>query len=172
MSQWEGNSVAVGRYGCSVHRGVAPFVVVVVLIAGGCSGGSKKSGPSGKPASCALIAQLDEIVGVVAHANVSDPEAFNAALNTAVTKYVATVKQLKSETPANLQPDLDRLIAAVDQERFDDAADARVSLDQYALTECGRPLPTIATATSTSVASASSTTVGTAPTTTSTVPRQ
>jgi hypothetical protein len=142
-----------------VHRGVVVVVVLVVLAASGCSsGGSKKSGPGGKPASCALIADLDTTVASVAKADVSDPDAFNATLNTAIKKYVATVSQLKGVTPASLQSDLDRLIAAVDQERFDDAADARAALDEYALTTCGRPLPTIAAPTSTSVGASSSTT--------------
>ena len=125
-------------------------VVLAVLAANGCSGGSKKSGPGGKPASCALIADLDTTVASVAKADVSDPDAFNATLNTAIKKYVATVRQLKAVTPASLQSDLDRLIAAVDQERFGDASDARAALDEYALTTCGRPLPTIAPPSTTS----------------------
>ena len=124
-----------------------PLLVLALLVTGGCSGGSKKSGSAGKPASCALIAQLDTIVATVSHADISDPDAFNKTLNTAVTKYVDTVRQLKAVTPATLQSDLDRLTAAVDQERFSDATDARASLDEYALTACGRPLPTIASAT-------------------------
>jgi hypothetical protein len=147
---------------------VVAVVVLAVLAASACSsGGAKKSGPGGKPSSCALIADLDTTVASVAKADVSDPDAFNATLNSAIKKYVATVKQLKSVTPASLQSDLDRLIAAVDQERFGDAADARAALDEYALSTCGRPLPTIAGATSTSVGLSSSTT---SPPTTSSPP--
>ena len=75
------------------------------------------------------------------------------AFDAAVTKYVATVVQLKDVTPSSLHPDLDRLIAAVHQERFDDAADARASLDEYALSACGRALPTLPTVSSSSVPS-------------------
>ena len=144
---------------------MVPVVLLgVVLAAGACSGGEKRGGASAKPASCSLIDQLDATAAEVAHADVSDPDAFNTTLQGAVTKYVATVKQLKGVAPASLQLDLDRLIAAVDQERFDDAADARAALDEYALTTCGRPLPAPpAAATTSTTATVTATATATVP---------
>jgi hypothetical protein len=147
---------------------MAATVIALVFALAACSSGAKKSGgtSNGKPSACDLISQLDQTAALVAHADVSDPDAFAKMLNAAVAKYVATVERLKQVTPSTLQVDLDRIIAAVHQERFDDAATARASLDEYALTTCGRSLPTLSsppTSATTTVPSFGSTTTGPRP---------
>jgi hypothetical protein len=110
----------------------------LVACLGACSSGSgraKKSTPAQSP--CPLVAQLDATAATVARANVADPDAFKRTLENAVDRYVATVRELKRVTPADLRADLDRMEAAVHQYRFQDAATARASLDAFASTACG-----------------------------------
>jgi hypothetical protein len=110
---------------------------VLAILATACSSGSKHANTSGSKASpCPLIATLDSTAASVAHADVSDPQAFKRTLDDAVTKYVTTVQQLRAVVPADVKPDLDRLEAAVHQYRFQDAAGMRTSLDAYAASNC------------------------------------
>ena len=113
------------------------------LLVAGCSGGSGRAHKAeAKDSPCPLVAQLDQIAAQVGHTDVADPVAFERELGDAVTKYADTVRRLKAVVPTTLGPDLDRLEAAVHQYRFQDAAVARASLDEYAATECGRAIPT------------------------------
>jgi hypothetical protein len=134
--------------------------LVVALALAGCSGsGSAGKGATGGESTkaCALIASLDETTSGVARLDLSDPDAYKEGLDAAVTKYAATVRQLKREVPDRLAPDLDRLEAAVRQYRFGDAAAAKQSLDDYAADKCGR----VATPTSAPTTRAPTTTITT-----------
>ena len=114
---------------------------LALLAPASCSGGGGGGTPSAgeKPASaCPLIATLDQTAADVAQADVSDPDAFAQTLENAVARYTSTVTDLKKVVPDSLDPDLDRLLAAVQQQRFEDAVRARASLDAWAATECGR----------------------------------
>jgi hypothetical protein len=132
--------VAAGRYRWPVAKQLAVCVVVALAIAGcsGGSGGNKASAGGGSNKACGLIANLDETTSSITKLDVSDPDAYKQGLDAAVSKYAATVRELKPEVPDKLAPDLDRLEAAVHQYRFDDAAAAKQSLDAYAADKCGR----------------------------------
>ncbi|HEX5097721.1 MAG TPA: hypothetical protein VFX21_16995 [Acidimicrobiia bacterium] len=104
-----------------------------------CSGGGS-GGPTALTASpeaaCTLIGRLSDTGELVEKADISDPEAFESALDDAVAKYVATIDDLRKVAPDDLRDDLDRLQAAVEQYDFDDAFAARAPLDEYADAEC------------------------------------
>jgi hypothetical protein len=131
-----------------VRRGIASGLLVFVSMSlGACSGGSgrdKTTAPKQSP--CPLVARLDQTAATVARADVRDPDAFKRTLDDAVNRYVATVRELKRVTPAELKPELDRMEAAVHQYRFQDAATARASIDTYTATTCGRTLPSASAA--------------------------
>ena len=135
----ETDSVSVGRYGLPVRKRYAAGLLVLLLAA--CSGGSgAKQGGGNKSGlgPCPLIAMLDQTAAQVASADVSDPAAFQKTLSQASTQYISTIRALKPLVPATVQPDLDRVEAAVHQRRYQDALVARSSLDQYTATECRR----------------------------------
>jgi hypothetical protein len=67
---------------------------------------------------------------------VSDPDAFDTALRAAVTEYVRTANQLRTAVPKQLRSDVERMIAAVRQKRFADAASERAAIDSYARSTC------------------------------------
>jgi hypothetical protein len=115
-------------------RGAALLAIVALAACGGDAGSSSSR-------ACALVERLDETAATVAAADVSDPEAFERTLADAVTRYADTVRELKDLTPPELAPDLDRLLAAVQQRRFHDAIGLRASLDTYAASRCGRSTP-------------------------------
>ncbi len=98
-------------------------------------------GGSGKLATstpaCALLAQLAATAQTVAHADVADPDAFEAQLDTAVTEYVRTARRLRSMVPANLRVDFDRLATAAQTRRFGAATVSRTRVAEYARSECG-----------------------------------
>ncbi len=110
---------------------------VVALGAGACSSGSGAEHSTRKPPPCPLIEKLDETAASVAGADVADPDAFGRTLDQAVATYVSTVRQLRKETPSELHDDLERIGAAVDQYRFQDAVNARAALDTFAAMTCG-----------------------------------
>ena len=121
--------------------GAACLLALVVLPA--CSSGSKaKSGGNG---ACALIAKLDDTAANVARADVSDPAAFKKTLDAAVAQYLATLHALRPRVPADAQRSVDRVIADVQQLRFDDARADRADLNDYATRECGRTAATTST---------------------------
>jgi hypothetical protein len=146
--------VAAGRYRWPVVKQLAACLVVALAIVGcsGGSGGSKASPSGGSNKACGLIANLDQTTASITKLDISDPDAYKQGLDDAVTKYAATVRELKAEVPDKLAPDLDRLEAAVHQYRFDDAAAAKQSLDAYAADKCGRvATPSSADTTSTTL---------------------
>jgi VirB8 protein len=122
---------------------------LAALSVGACSGGSGDNKSAPKQSPCPLVARLERTAASVARADVKNPDAFDRTLQHAVTTYVATVRELREVTPADLQDDLERMEAAVNQYRFRDAADARPALDAYAAANCG---PTATTGPSTGVA--------------------
>jgi hypothetical protein len=150
----------VNRYGGPVLRSPVIAALTAAVALGACSGGAshkaKATSTSGAP--CPLFARLDDAVASVAQANVADPVAFNRTFDEAVQNYVATLQSLRPEVPAELRGDVDRLQAAVDQRNFQDAAGARISLDAYASSHCGRTLPPAPTTTVTTPTSTTTTT--------------
>ena len=119
-----------------MSRAVVAVVVGVTFALSACSGGGGAGSPFGAAAACPILARLARSGQMVAHADVSDPEAFEATLRTAVTNYVRTAQGLRTAVPARLRDDVDRMIAAARQRRFSDAADARNAIDAYARSEC------------------------------------
>jgi hypothetical protein len=124
-----------------MSRAVATAVVGVVVAISACSGGG--GNPIAATKTCALLAQLARTGDAVASADVADPVKFDATLRGAVRQYVRAAGQLRDEVPARLRDDVDRLVAAAQQYRFEDALTARAAIADYAGANCG-------TATSTS----------------------
>ena len=108
---------------------------MISIAVASCSGNSGAQ-PFAKAPACALLAKLAQTGQTVQNADVSDPAAFQATLQTAVKSYVRTARQLRSAVPARLSSDVDRMIAAVSESRFDDAAAARSDIDAYARSAC------------------------------------
>ena len=108
-----------------------------------CSSGSKTSSKGN--GACALIAKLDATAATVARADVSDPAPFKKTLDAAVAQYLATLHSLRPRVPADAQRSVDRVIADVQQLRFDDASTDRAELNDYAERECGRTTATTST---------------------------
>ena len=119
-----------------MSRAVVAVVVGVTITLTACSDGGSSAGPFGAAAACPILARLARTGQTVAHANVSDPEAFEATLQTAVANYVRAAQGLRRAVPPRLRDDVDRMIAAAQQRRFSDAADARNTIDAYARSEC------------------------------------
>jgi hypothetical protein len=122
----------------SGQRAAACVLAVVTLAA--CSSGPE--GSSNGNGACALIAKLDDTAAAVARADVSDPTAFRRTLDDAVAQYLATLRALRPRIPPAVQNSVDRVIADVQQLRFDDAQSDRAELDDYAEHECGRTAAT------------------------------
>ena len=101
-----------------------------------CSG-EATAHPFAKKPACALLAKLAQTGQTVQNADVSDPTAFQATLQTAVKTYVRTAQELRVAVPAHLTPDVDRMIAAVRENKFTDADAARADIDEYARSTCG-----------------------------------
>jgi hypothetical protein len=153
-----------------VLRRLLPYLVALFapVVIGACSAsGIQKQ--AAKASACPLIGDLDRITSDVQQADVGDPVKFKVALDNAVTRYVGTIARLKKVAPAGLNDDLDKVAAAVQQYRFEEAASDRASLDAFAADQCGRtvaatksPLPSASTLTT----ETSVTTATTAPETT------
>jgi hypothetical protein len=112
-------------------------VLVFGLAAAGCSGVGNAVAPhADHHTACTLLRQLDHDGTALRAANVSDPAEFSAAMRRAVRNYSATLEQLRPEVPANLQPSVDQLEAAVAQYRFTDGVAAHASLAAYAARTC------------------------------------
>ena len=116
-------------------RAVATAVVGVVLAISACSGGG--GNPIAATKTCALLAQLVRTGDAVASADVADPVKFDTTLRRAVGQYVRAARQLRAEVPARLHDDVDRLVAAAQQYRFEDALTARAAIADYAGANCG-----------------------------------
>ena len=101
-----------------------------------CSGKSVAQ-PFAKKPACALLAKLAQTGQTVENADVSDPTAFQATLQSAVKTYLRTARQLRVAVPARLTADVDRMIAAARDDKFADADSARTDIDAYARATCG-----------------------------------
>jgi hypothetical protein len=116
-----------------MSRAVAAGVIGVALALTGCSG---KDNRYGAQPACPLLADLVEVGQTVARADVSDPTAFDTALRDAIKDYVRTATKLRDAVPENLKGDVERMITAAEQRRFDDARTARSGIDEYARDNC------------------------------------
>ena len=115
-------------------RALAAAVLGAVLVLSACSGGNPKSIASTSP--CALLAELAQTGETVARADIADPAKFDATLHAAVDRYVRTAQRLRSTVPLRLRGDVERLVAAAQQYRFEDATTARAALNSYERAKC------------------------------------
>jgi hypothetical protein len=115
-------------------RALATVVLGAALVLSACSGGNAKS--STATSACPLLGQLAQTGETVARADVADPAKFDATLHAAVDRYVRTAQRLRSTVPVRLRGDVERLVAAAQQYRFDDAMTARSALDRYEQAKC------------------------------------
>jgi hypothetical protein len=115
-------------------RALATVVLGAALVLSACSGGNAKS--STATSACPLLGQLAQTGETVARADVADPAKFDATLHAAVDRYVRTAQRLRSTVPVRLRGDVERLVAAAQQYRFDDAMTARSALDRYERAKC------------------------------------
>ncbi len=112
------------RYRGAVRRALRLCLLLgaTTLVVVGCSGG-EATPPIALPGAskpCRLLAQLAATADTLERADVGDPTTFQRAMDAAVARYVATVKELRPVAPASLRDDLDQLAAAVEQYRFQD----------------------------------------------------
>jgi hypothetical protein len=119
-----------------MSRAVVAGVALLAIALAGCSGRGSALRPFERAPACALLAQLAVTGQNVAHADVSDPSAFEATLHSAVSSYVRTAQRLHAVVPARLQPDVQQMIAAAQRNHFSDAAHARAEIDTYARSTC------------------------------------
>lgn len=132
--------VAVRRHFSGQWVGVCLLAFVAIPA---CSSGSKATTKGN--GACALIAKLDDTAATVARADVSDPNTFKKTLDAAVAQYLSTLRTLRPRVPAAAQRSVDRVIADVQQLRFDDARTDRAELNDYAEQQCGRTTATTST---------------------------
>jgi len=121
-----------------MFRAVGAGVVVLALALAGCAGGSADAA-FGASKACPLLADLAQTGQTVAHADVSDPAAFDQTIRDATTEYVRSARKLRDAVPKGLRGDVERMIAAVQQRRFADADGARARIDAYARGVCKEP---------------------------------
>ena len=121
-------------------RAVASVVVGVALVLGACSGGG--ADPITANQVCTLLAELARTGQAVERADITDPAKFDATLRNAVAQYVRTARRLRGNMPAGLRDDVDRLVAAAQQYRFQNALTARAAIENYAGTKCRTSKPT------------------------------
>jgi hypothetical protein len=119
-----------------MSRAVVAGVALLSVALAGCSGGGNPIHPFGAAPACPLLAQLARTGESVQHADVSDPDTFDATLRSAVVSYVRTAQRLRSAVPARLRVDVDRMISAAQAHRFSDADSARSDIDAYARSVC------------------------------------
>ena len=113
------------------------FAVGLALVLAGCSdGGGRAASAAATTSACPLLAQLAATGETVAHADIADPDKFDATLKTAVTDYVRTARRLQAVVPLSLRSDVADLENAARHYRFDDATAARASIDAYARSKC------------------------------------
>ena len=110
------------------------MAIAIALVA--CSG-KATAHPFAKKPACALLAKLAQTGQTVQNADVSDPTTFQATLQRAAKAYMRTAQQLRVAVPARLTADVDRMIAAVRENKFAEADSARADIDAYARSTCG-----------------------------------
>ncbi len=119
-----------------MSRAVVAGVAVVSIALAGCSGHNSAILPFESAPACPLLAQLEQTGQTVAHANVADPDEFEATLQVAVANYLRTAKRLQAAVPARLRADVQRMIVAVQTHHFSEAERARSEIDDYARSTC------------------------------------
>jgi hypothetical protein len=117
-------------------RAVVAGVAVVSIALAGCAGHNSAILPFESAPACPLLAQLAHTGQTVAHANVSDPDEFEATLQAAVATYLQTAKRLQAAVPARLQADVKRMIVAVRAHHFSEGERAGSEIDDYARSTC------------------------------------
>ena len=116
---------------------LVPAAAAAVLAA--CSGGGDGggvAGPDGSEAACPLMERLRSAGDQVESADVADPVAFEQALDDAVADYLSTLDALAEVVPEDLEADVETVRSSVEQYRFDDAVEARASLDEWVGDSC------------------------------------
>ena len=116
---------------------LVPAAAPAVLAA--CSGGGDGggvAGPDGSEAACPLMERLRSAGDQVESADVADPVAFEQALDDAVADYLSTLDALAEVVPEDLEADVETVRSSVEQYRFDDAVEARASLDEWVGDSC------------------------------------
>jgi hypothetical protein len=119
-----------------VTRAVVAGVVAVSIVLTGCAGHRSASHPSQPRPACPLLAQLARTGLTVAHADVSDPDAFEMTLRAAVASYLRTAQRLQAAVPAHLRADVEHMIVAIRTDHFSDAEGARADIDDYERSTC------------------------------------
>src|SRR5215210_2752760 len=97
-------------------RAVATVAIGAALVLSGCAGGDANS--TATTTACPLLEQLAQAGETVAKADITDPAAFDATLQSAVAKYVRTARELRTAVPLGLRGDVEALVAAAQQYRF------------------------------------------------------
>jgi hypothetical protein len=119
-----------------MSRAVVAGVVLISIALAACSGGKGAIRSFETAPACPLLAQLAQTGQTVAHADVSDPETFEATLQAAVASYVRTAQRLGAVVPPRLHPAVERMIAAARARQFSEADRARADIDDYARSAC------------------------------------
>ena len=119
-----------------MSRRVVAAIVGGVLTLTACGGGGNTALPFSHAPACRYLAELALRGESASRIDVSDPEAFDGKLRSAVASYVRTARGLRTAVPESLRDDVDRMIAAAQQHRFTNAKKARADLDAYAREEC------------------------------------
>ncbi|MCZ7535742.1 MAG: hypothetical protein M5T61_07300 [Acidimicrobiia bacterium] len=122
------------------NRDVARLLVLGAVVTGlvACSGDNDGiAETAAEEVACPLMERLRAAGDTVASADLSDPVAFDQALDDAVADYLSTLDSLAEVVPEELQADLATLRSSVEQLRFDDAVAARAALDGWVGGRCG-----------------------------------
>jgi hypothetical protein len=119
-----------------MSRAVVAGVALIAVALAGCSGSGSAIRPFGAAPACPLLAQLARTGESVQHADVADPDTFEATLRSAVVSYVRTAQRLRTAVPTRLRTDVDRMISAAQARRFSEADSARSDIDAYARSVC------------------------------------
>jgi len=148
--------VAVAGYGLPVRRRRLGWLVVPIVAVAACGGGG-----GGSSSFCTRLGAADEIAFRYTALDPSDPATYAASRDEITTQYVVALADLRKAAPSSLRPGIEEMETAVREGRFEDAADARGVVDDYAVKECpGRRVYELPTTTTSSV-----------PTTSTTIPR-
>ena len=118
-----------------MSRAVVAGVAAVSIALTGCASHHNASRSQSSPA-CPLLAQLASTGLTVAHANVSDPDAFERTLRAAVASYLRTAQRLQTAVPERLRADVEHMILAIRTDHFSDAKGARSQIDAYERSTC------------------------------------
>jgi hypothetical protein len=112
-------------------------IVVASLGLVACSGsGSDPAAAARTRATCAQLPALQTAGTRLAASDVREPDAFAAALTTAVDNYTAALGRIRAGLPESQRPKLDNLRRLVEARDFTQAVKARTFLDTWAARNC------------------------------------